>query len=71
MKKVFSVKKWEEWMIQIGVSKNNIEISKETWANKCDGLTAEEMMVKHGCLTRERFMIEVDEINNKIKELEK
>lgn len=61
MKKVFSVKKFEESMIQKGMSKKDIESYKEAWAKKCDGLTSKEMIVKHGCLTLDKWMIEVED----------
>lgn len=64
MKKVFSVKKYEEAMKKNGSEKEQIEFSKELWANKFDGLTAEEMMMKHGCFTHDNWMIEVEEGEN-------
>ena len=43
MKKVFSVKKFEEWCKRLGFPNEDYEKSCEIWANKCDGLTKEEM----------------------------
>lgn len=62
MKKVFSVKKYEEVMKkEFSFGKKEIEENKRIWADKCDGLTAEEMMIKHCCLTVDDWMIEVEE----------
>lgn len=62
MKKVFSVKKWEEVLEKRGIfNKREIESAKKVWANDCDGLTAREMFIKHGCITLDDWMIEVEE----------
>lgn len=60
MKKVFSVKKFEEDMSLI-LTKEEIEESKLIWANDFDGLTAEELMEKYKCITDDDWMIEVEE----------
>lgn len=60
MKKVFSVNKFEEDML-IQLSPEEIESSKELWANKCDGLTEKEMLEKYGCLSNDDWMIGVKE----------
>lgn len=65
MKKVFSVKKYEEAMKKNGSEKEQIEFSKELWANKFDELTEDEIMEKYGCFTHDNWMIEVEEGGNK------
>lgn len=60
MKKIFSVKKFEEEMKLNGAKKRKIQLSIKMWANACDGLTEEEMWAKHGLLTHDKWMIEVD-----------
>lgn len=59
MKKVFSVKKYEEVIKKDGCLKEEIESYKEFWANDCEGLTAEEMMTQYGCVTHDDWMIKV------------
>lgn len=60
MKRVFSVKKFEESMKKYA-SKDEIELAKELWANDCEGLTAGEMWIKHGCFSTDNWMVEVEE----------
>lgn len=60
MKLVFSVKKFEERMKENGFSQERIDHSKEIWANKCDGLTENEMFLKYGYLCSDGWMIEVE-----------
>lgn len=61
MKKVFSVKKFEKWLIKIGKTKDIIERDKESWANDCNGKTKEEML-EMGLGTCDDWMIVVEEI---------
>lgn len=64
MKKVFSVKKFEEVMEKMGFSKKYIKMCKLIWANDCEGLTPEEMMSR-GVLTSDSCMIEVEDKGEK------
>ena len=58
-KKVFSVEKLKESMKSSGFSKARIDRSLIVWANKCDGLTEEEM-TELRYVTSDNWMIEVD-----------
>lgn len=58
-KEVFSVKRFEKVM-KSKAAKKDIEFAKICWANKCDGLTAIEML-KLGLVTHKDWMIEIKE----------
>lgn len=65
MKKVFSKEKWIKKEIltnNFPINKNEIDELVELlgWPNECDGLTEEEMN-KLGYLTRQNWMVEVEE----------
>lgn len=59
-KKVFSVEKFKELFEMKGYSKEDIYRSCAGWANKCDGLTEEEI-TSLGYVTNNEWMIEVKE----------
>lgn len=61
MKKVFDVCKFIDNMLRIQVSDDEIIQSLDVWAEKCHGLTEEEMINKHGCFTANTWMVEVEE----------
>lgn len=61
MKKVFSVKNYEEDMSRY-LTKREIKLAKELWANGCDGLTVEEIEEKYGYyLIDDDWMIVVED----------
>ena len=60
MKKVFSLKKFQEWYKTSELRKIMFNVNCELWANECDGLTEEEMN-KLGYETSDNWMIEVEE----------
>lgn len=61
MKKVFDVYKFIDNMLRIQVPDDKIIRSLDFWAEKCHGLTEEEMIYNHGCFTSDAWMIEVKE----------
>ena len=61
MKKVFDVYKFIDNMLRIQVSDDKIIQSLDIWAEKCHGLTEEDMINKHGCFTASTWMAEVEE----------
>lgn len=61
MKKVFDVYKFIDNMLIAGVPDDKIIRSLDVWAEKCHGLTKEEMIDKRGCSTTYLWMVEVEE----------
>jgi len=64
--KVFSVKKFQEDCKNNGSSVNSIMSSVKSWAGKCNGLTAEEML-ELGCHTHPDWMVEKEELEEEEK----
>ena len=58
--KVFSAYKWLGRRIFLGDTEEDIAECFELWADKCDGLTPEEMDIKYGCGVVDEWLEEVD-----------
>lgn len=71
MKKVFSKEKFIEDRRSDGLSEEDIQKHLNRWANKCEGLTLEEMLSR-GCYADHDWLIEVPDdeelIYEKLKE---
>ena len=71
MKKVFSVEKFRVVQSKFGISEKEIEISVNSWAKKCEGLTRQEMYKKHRYITIPEWMVEVMAAEERLLELQK